>query len=154
MKKWLSIIIVTIGLTATSTTTLISCKKTEKLNNKNNPNTPKTQEIKQAQQPPEGSNWKLIDRDNFVKENNEKNNKWYILIAKQMQSDNFSIIKFNFSNELIWKVGEHRGHRINNRWYVYINSLYRWDGVGEPQILTIDKNTGEITDWKEQKGTE
>ncbi|WFG99858.1 hypothetical protein M1771_07605 [Spiroplasma citri] len=31
--------------------------------------------------------------------------------------------------------------------------LYRWEGVGEPQIPTIDKNTGEITDWKEQKGT-
>ncbi|QED24812.1 spiroplasma phage ORF1-like family protein [Spiroplasma citri] len=98
-------------------------------------------------------NWKLIDRDNFVKENNEKNNKWYILIAKQMQSDNFSIIKFNFSNELIWKVGEHRGHRINNRWYVYINSLYRWDGVGEPQLPTIDKNTGEITDWNSYQQT-
>nr|CAK99769.1 plectrovirus spv1-r8a2b orf 1 n-terminal and c-terminal truncated transmembrane protein [Spiroplasma citri] len=98
-------------------------------------------------------NWKLIDRDNFVKENNEKNNKWYILIAKQMQSDNFSIIKFNFSNELIWKVGEHGGHIINNRWYVYINSLYRWDGVGEPQLPTIDKNTGEITDWNSYQQT-
>ncbi len=64
-----------------------------------------------------------------------------------MQSDNFSIIKFNFSSELIWKVGEYGGHRINNRWYVYINSLYRWDGVGEPQIPTINQNTGEITKW-------
>ncbi|WFG97462.1 DUF3688 family protein [Spiroplasma citri] len=98
-------------------------------------------------------NWKLIDRNNFVKENNEKNNKWYILIAKQMQSDNFSIIKFNFSNDLIWKVGEHGGHIINNRWYVYINSLYRWDGVGEPQLPTIDKNTGEITDWNSYQQT-
>ncbi len=92
-------------------------------------------------------NWKLINRDNFVKENNKKNNKWYILIAKQMQSDNFSIIKFNFSSELIWKVREYGGHRINNRWYVYINSLYRWNGVGEPQIPTINQNTGEITKW-------
>ncbi|ALA98119.1 Spiroplasmavirus-related protein [Spiroplasma kunkelii CR2-3x] len=89
-------------------------------------------------------NWKLINRDNFVKENNEKNNKWYILIAKQMQSDNFSIIKFNFSSELIWKVGEHGGHRINNRWYVYIHSLYRWDGEGEPETPTINKDTGEV----------
>ncbi|ALA97242.1 Spiroplasmavirus-related protein [Spiroplasma kunkelii CR2-3x] len=68
-----------------------------------------------------------------------------------MQSDNFSIIKFNFSSELIWKVGEHGGHRINNRWYVYIHSLYSWDEVDEPQIPTINQNTGEITDWKEQK---
>ncbi|WP_277938962.1 hypothetical protein [Spiroplasma citri] len=35
-----------------------------------------------------------------------------------------------------------------------IKLLYRWDGDGEPQLPTIDKNTGEITDWKEQKGTE
>ncbi|APE74902.1 lipoprotein [Spiroplasma citri] len=152
MKKWLSII-GAIGLTATSTTTLISCEKSKKPNN-NEENKPTPKPSYNPQKPPEGSNWKLIDRDNFVKENNEKNNKWYILIAKQMQSDNFSIIKFNFSNELIWKVGEHRGHRINNRWYVYINSLYRWDGVGEPQLPTIDKKTGEITDWKKQKGTE
>ncbi|WFH01040.1 DUF3688 family protein [Spiroplasma citri] len=98
-------------------------------------------------------NWKLIDRNSFDNEFSTKNNKSYILIAKQMQSDNFSIIKFNFSNELIWKVGEHRGHRINNRWYVYINSLYRWDGDGEPQIPTIDKNTGEITDWNSYQQT-
>ncbi|WFG95509.1 DUF3688 family protein [Spiroplasma citri] len=98
-------------------------------------------------------NWKLIDRNNFENEFSTKNNKSYILIAKQMQSDNFSIIKFNFSNELIWKVGEHRGHRINNRWYVYIKALYRWDGDGEPQLPTIDKNTGEITDWNSYQQT-
>ncbi|WP_151202523.1 DUF3688 family protein [Spiroplasma phoeniceum] len=33
-------------------------------------------------------------------------------------------------------------------WYI-VNSYYRWDGNGEPQIPTIDKNSGEITDWKE-----
>ncbi|ALA98120.1 Spiroplasmavirus-related protein [Spiroplasma kunkelii CR2-3x] len=145
MKKWISII-GAIGLTATSTTTLISCNK-ENNNNENKENN-KTKLSYNPQQPPENSNWKLINRDNFVKENNEKNNKWYILIAKQMQSDNFSIIKFNFSSELIWKVGEHGGHRINNRWYVYIHSLYRWDGAGEPETPTINKDTGEITDWK------
>ncbi|AXF96703.1 lipoprotein [Spiroplasma phoeniceum] len=149
MKKWLSII-GAIGLTATSTTTLISCKKE---NNNKNEEDNKPKPSYNAQQPPKDSNWKLIDKDNFVKENNEKNNKWYILIAKQMQSDNFSIIKFNFSSELIWVIGQYGGHRINNFWYVYINSLYRWDGDNEPQIPTIDKNTGEITDWKEQKGT-
>ncbi|WFG98130.1 DUF3688 family protein [Spiroplasma citri] len=35
-----------------------------------------------------------------------------------------------------------------------IKSLYSWGGNGEPQIPTIDKNTGKITDWKEQKETE
>ncbi len=144
MKKILSIL-GTIGITTTSTKSLISC---EKPNNNENKGSNKPEPTPEPQQPPKNSNWKLINRDNFVKENNEKNNKWYILIAKQIQSDNFSIIKFNFSSELIWKVGEYGGHRINNRWYVYINSLYRWDGVGEPQIPTINQNTGEITEWK------
>ncbi len=146
MKKLLSIL-GTIGLTATSTTSLVACDKPKPNNNSENGGN-KPEPTPEPQQPPKNSNWKLINRDNFVKENNEKNNKWYILIAKQMQSDNFSIIKFNFSSELIWKVGEYGGHRINNRWYVYINSLYRWDGVGEPQIPTINQNTGEITEWK------
>ncbi len=146
MKKLLSIL-GTIGLTTTSTTSLVACDKPKPNNNSENGGN-KPEPTPEPQQPPKNSNWKLINRDNFVKENNEKNNKWYILIAKQMQSDNFSIIKFNFSSELIWKVGEYGGHRINNRWYVYINSLYRWDGVGEPQIPTINQNTGEITEWK------
>ncbi len=146
MKKLLSIL-GTIGLTATSTTSLVACDKPKPNNNSENGGN-KPEPTPEPQQPPKNSNWKLINRDNFVKENNEKNNKWYILIAKQMQSDNFSIIKFNFSSELIWKVGEYGGHRINNRWYVYINSLYRWNGVGEPQIPTINQNTGEITEWK------
>ncbi|WP_424526298.1 lipoprotein [Spiroplasma endosymbiont of Glossina fuscipes fuscipes] len=55
MKKWLSIL-GTIGLTATSTTTLISCEKPN--NNKNGVgNKP---EPWNPQQPPENSNWKLI----------------------------------------------------------------------------------------------
>ncbi|ALA97241.1 putative lipoprotein [Spiroplasma kunkelii CR2-3x] len=68
MKKWLSII-GTIGLIATSTTTLISCNK-----EKNNENEASNQPDPSynPQQPPENSNWKLINRDNFVKENNEK----------------------------------------------------------------------------------
>ncbi len=146
MKRLLSII-GAISLVGTSTTSLVACDKPKPNNNSENGGN-KPEPTPEPQQPPKNSNWKLINRDNFVKENNEKNNKWYILIAKQMQSDNFSIIKFNFSSELIWKVGEYGGHRINNRWYVYINSLYRWNGVGEPQIPTINQNTGEITEWK------
>ncbi len=103
MKKLLSIL-GTIGLTATSTTSLVACDKPKPNNNSENGGN-KPEPTPEPQQPPKNSNWKLINRDNFVKENNEKNNKWYILIAKQMQSDNFSIIKFNFSSELIWKVG-------------------------------------------------
>ncbi|ALA97454.1 hypothetical protein SKUN_00559 [Spiroplasma kunkelii CR2-3x] len=53
MKKWLSIL-GTIGLTATSTTTLISCKKP---NNKNeNKENNKPELSYNPQQPPENSN--------------------------------------------------------------------------------------------------
>ncbi|PQM29664.1 hypothetical protein SMSRO_SF030650 [Spiroplasma poulsonii] len=33
--------------------------------------------------------------------------------------------------------------------YPNINfTVYRWDGINEPIIPTINKNTGEITDWQ------
>ncbi|AXF96911.1 DUF3688 family protein [Spiroplasma phoeniceum] len=79
-------------------------------------------------------------------------NKWYIAIVKKERTDDFSIIKFNFKDKLVWSVGVPY-HIINGVWYI-VNSYYRWDGDNEPQIPTIDKNIGEITDWKEQKGTE
>ncbi|WP_144416757.1 DUF3688 family protein [Spiroplasma kunkelii] len=42
------------------------------------------------------------------------------------------------------------GVKIKDIWYI-VNSLYYWNGVGEPETPTINENTGEITDWKEQK---
>ncbi|WFH01135.1 lipoprotein [Spiroplasma citri] len=134
MKKWLSII-GAIGLTATSTTTLMSCKKEN--NNKNEEdNKPKPSYNPQQpnpQQPPKDSNWKLID--DFVNEKNN-DNKNYIGIIKI--ENGFIIIKW---------IGKYIDYK-----YQYIN-IYRWDGVGEPTLPQIDKNTGEINDWKEQKGT-
>ncbi|ALA97398.1 hypothetical protein SKUN_00497 [Spiroplasma kunkelii CR2-3x] len=58
MKKWISIL-GTIWLTATSTTTLISCEKSEKPNNNKEENKPIIP-TPEAQQPPKDSNWKLI----------------------------------------------------------------------------------------------
>ncbi|WFG96545.1 lipoprotein [Spiroplasma citri] len=54
MKKWLSII-GAIGLTATSTTTLISCEKSKKPNN-NEENKPTPKPSYNPQQPPKDSN--------------------------------------------------------------------------------------------------
>ncbi|WFG95470.1 lipoprotein [Spiroplasma citri] len=134
MKKWLSII-GAIGLTATSTTTLISCKKENNNKNEeeNKPELPDNQQHN-PQKPPKGSNWKLIN--GFV---NEKynDNKNYIGIIKI--ENGFIIIKW---------IGKYIDYK-----YQYIN-IYRWEGVGEPTLPQIDKNTGEITDWKEQKATE
>ncbi|WFG96434.1 DUF3688 family protein [Spiroplasma citri] len=78
-------------------------------------------------------------------------NKWYIAIVKKQRTDDFSIIKFNFSDKSVWSVGAPY-HTINGVWYI-VNLFYRWDGNDEPETPTINKNTGEITDWKEQKGT-
>ncbi|APE74472.1 lipoprotein [Spiroplasma citri] len=63
MKKWLSII-GAIGLTATRTTTLISCKKENNNENGGGDNKPEPQY--NPQQPPKDSNWKLIPRVNDV----------------------------------------------------------------------------------------
>ncbi|KAI92503.1 DUF3688 family protein [Spiroplasma melliferum] len=80
--------------------------------------------------------------------NRNPDNKWYIGIVKKKQNDNFSIIKFNFSNKSIWDNSGVPYHIINDVWYLF-KSYYCWDGNNEPEIPTIDNKTGKITDWKE-----
>ncbi|WP_425380522.1 lipoprotein [Spiroplasma endosymbiont of Stenodema calcarata] len=128
MKKWLSIL-GAIGLTATSTTTLISC---EKPNNNENNGGNKPEPPYNPQQPPSESNWKLIDRTTAISE--QSSGKVYIGIFKV--DSEFNIIS--------WKAI--KGYFVSLYRY---KAIYRWDGNGEPQIPTIDPNTGEITDWKE-----
>ncbi|AXF95733.1 lipoprotein [Spiroplasma phoeniceum] len=138
MKKWLSII-GAIGLTATSTTTLISCKKENNNENGGGDNKPEPQY--NPQQPPEGSNWKLINyKDVDINNNNEK---YY-----------FGIRVYGSVNNWI-PYGPIKGKEIKQISNFYgCKAIYRWDGDSQPETPTIDKNTGEITDWKEQKGTE
>ncbi|WP_424526745.1 lipoprotein [Spiroplasma endosymbiont of Glossina fuscipes fuscipes] len=147
MKKWLSIL-GTIGLTATSTTTLISCQKPN--NNENGGNKP---EPNNPQQPPENSNWKLIDRNSFDNEFNRENNKSYLFLNL------FDVGRYGI---YLAKNNGNISQRKNNIWYLEtynpkdfvmfntanIKSLYRWDGNSELQKPTINKTTGEITDWK------
>nr|CAK99750.1 hypothetical lipoprotein transmembrane [Spiroplasma citri] len=149
MKKWLSII-GAIGLTATSTTTLISCKKE---NNNKNEEDNKPKPSYNPQQPPKDSNWKNIS-GTFNQEFNVRNNKWYIISARKPKTtDNYKIIKFK-NNDIDKPFGNvwNSGVALNEEWYSVIQ-LYRWEGVGEPETPTINENTCEITDWKEQKGT-
>nr|CAK99685.1 plectrovirus spv1-r8a2b orf 1 c-terminal truncated transmembrane protein [Spiroplasma citri] len=94
-------------------------------------------------------NWKLIPLDKL---NNNPDNKWYIGIVKKKQNDNFSIIKFNFSNKSIWDNSGVPYHIINGVWYLF-KSYYCWSGNDEPETPTIDKNTGEITDWNSYQQT-
>ncbi|PQP78853.1 hypothetical protein C6B38_03520 [Spiroplasma sp. ChiS] len=69
MKKWLNII-GAIGLTATSTTSLISCQKPN--NNENGEGDNKPKPSYNPQQPPKDSNWKLIGKNNYSNEIEKK----------------------------------------------------------------------------------
>ncbi|WFG96624.1 lipoprotein [Spiroplasma citri] len=131
MKKWLSII-GAIGLTTINTTTLISCNKENNNENGEGDNKP--------QQPPKDSNWKLITDFNWLKDNFD--NKYYFVIWKQSYSKEWEIMKFKHNIRYDMKIESY----IKNNSF---KGLYRWDGDGEPQTPTIEKNTGEITDWKE-----
>ncbi|WP_281042188.1 lipoprotein [Spiroplasma citri] len=147
MKKWLSII-GAIGLTATSTTTLISCEKSEKPNN-NEENKPTPKPSYNPQQPPEGSNWKLIDSslNNIQKEFEKYNDKWYFIIWKRGNSSHW------IWQSMFFKYDE-SAPRMTGAWLSSIKSIYRWDNTNKPKKIEFNENTGEITDWKEQKGTE
>ncbi|ALA97795.1 Spiroplasmavirus-related protein [Spiroplasma kunkelii CR2-3x] len=148
MKKWLSII-GAIGLTVTSTTTLISC---EKRNNNENRGNNKPELSYNTQQPPENSNWKLIDKNDRENEFLKPNNKWYFYV-RQFGSE-YKYEKFYFDDNFIKNKNTHWQHLKNGTDFIWKNnSVYCFSGSNEPQIPTIDKNTGEITDWKEQKGT-
>ncbi|KAI93144.1 lipoprotein [Spiroplasma melliferum] len=150
MKKLLSIL-GTIGLTATSTTTLISC---DKPNNKNIP----------CEKQDHG-NWKqqCYNDSSF----NDIDNKYYIVIWKGLNLEKWNIVKFNNNNEKIeiqidsgqelWKFDKQLMLDVGKGIILWNNdstgkifkSVYRWNGDTEPQIPEIDKNTGKITDWKE-----
>ncbi len=145
MKKLLSIL-GAIGLTATSTTSLISCEKPKSdINNENDGNKPEP--TWEPQQPPENSNWKLITDYNYFE--NNVDNKYYFVGWKNT-SNEWKIAKFKHDTSDVKKIGEViYVHSI--KYYAKNNNLkglYRWDGVGEPQIPAINSNTGEITEWK------
>ncbi|CAA35728.1 unnamed protein product [Spiroplasma phage R8A2B] len=83
-------------------------------------------------------NWKLITDYNWLKDNFD--NKYYFVIWKQSYSKEWEIMKFKHNMRYDMKIESY----IKNNSF---KGLYRWDGDGEPQTPTIDKNTGEITDW-------
>ncbi|KAI92508.1 lipoprotein [Spiroplasma melliferum] len=157
MKKLLSIL-GTIGLTATSTTTLISCEKPN--NNENGGNKP------EQQKPPEESKWKIPSTIN--KPLNGIDNKYYIVIWRNSENSNWKINKFlnnqetffiDFDSRLqkskvngFYDLGVLRQQSTMIYWHEdngnYFKSVYYWDGNGEPKTPDIDNN-GKITNWKE-----
>ncbi|WP_348736607.1 lipoprotein [Spiroplasma endosymbiont of Ammophila pubescens] len=137
MKNLLTIL-GTIGLTATSTTSLISC---EKPNNSENGEDNKPEPTTEPEQPPVKSNWKLIT-DKYI----PRDTGWYIISYKWFGE--FNIIKVNSSEKYGNDINKIIGSSFNN--YENIN-IYKWNLDNEPmgfQLPKININTGEITDWK------
>jgi len=113
MKKILSFL-GTIGLTATSTTTLISCEK---------PNNNENGGSNEPEQPPKNSNWKVVSDYNWLKNNSD--NKYYFVIWKQYNMKEWEIMKFKHDKPYDMGI---EFYIKNNRF----KGLYRWDGTGEP----------------------
>ncbi len=124
MKKLLTIL-GTIGLTATSTTSLISCEKPN--NNENGGGNKSKPKPEKPQEPLVESNWKLV-KNNYI----QRNTGWYIVIHK---------------NSNLWKIEKiNSSEKYGTRFFSDI--VYKWELNNEPQIPTINSNTGKITDWK------
>ncbi len=129
MKKLLSIL-GAIGLTATSTTSLISCQK---------PNNNENEEINKPEQPPENSNWELVD--NISNEDATKNkDKYYFVIYQNKNENNWKTYKLQMGKENDMPLFDGSKN---------LKAFYRWDSNGDPQTPTINPNTGKIKDWKD-----
>nr|WP_310622522.1 DUF3688 family protein [Spiroplasma citri] len=87
-------------------------------------------------------NWKLIDRSYLENEIKKPNDKWYI-----------SIIPYDGIYRIFKIKNNSEKNNFINRLFIEDYNVYRWDGNGEPEIPTIDKNTGEITDWNSYQQT-
>ncbi len=150
MKKILSFLGI-IGLTTTSTKTLISCKKPNNNENEGG-NKPEPEKI---QEPPKGSNWKLDNNPNFI--NYKIDNKWYIAIFIKNTKD-WYIINFLNNRENDKILGKFSFDGVSQNFYLSdlrncfkngdVKTVYYWNNTNKPQIPTINHNTGEITDWK------
>ncbi|GAA6238952.1 MAG: hypothetical protein SPLM_10690 [Spiroplasma phoeniceum] len=153
MKKLLSIL-GTIGLTVTSTTSLISCEKPNNNENGGDNKPEPTPEPKKRQQPPKNSNWKLDNNPNFI--NYKVDNKWYIAIFRNNTKDWYIIIFLNNSgNDKI--LGKFSFDGVSQNLYLSdlrnyfkngnVKTVYYWNNTNKPQTPTINKTIGEITDW-------
>ncbi len=71
-------------------------------------------------------NWKLV-KNNYI----QRNTGWYIVIHK---------------NSNLWKIEKiNSSEKYGTRFFSDI--VYKWELNNEPQIPTINSNTGKITDW-------
>ncbi|GAA6238942.1 MAG: hypothetical protein SPLM_10590 [Spiroplasma phoeniceum] len=154
MKKLLSIL-GTIGLTATSTTSLISCEKP-------NNNIPCKKE--------NHGNWK--QQCSQEKPFNEVDNKHYYVVWRGDKNENWKIVKLKNDIDIYepskWKLDKSSNYYLGmGRNGIYIRNIsgfiksktfnngysdtyfkvYRWYGTNEPNTPFISPKTGQITDW-------
>ncbi|WFH00159.1 DUF3688 family protein [Spiroplasma citri] len=80
--------------------------------------------------------------NNLKNEFKNYNNKWYIGIIPY--NEIYKIYKIKNNSEK---------NNYINRLFTKYDNVYRWDGIGEPELPIIDKNTGEITDWNSYQQT-
>ncbi|KAI92007.1 DUF3688 family protein [Spiroplasma melliferum] len=97
-------------------------------------------------------------------------NNFYFIIWRGRKSDKWEIVKYkniglNTSNTIIAtsktgaeldRVSHNFSFSNGSEWAdaknddgTYFKSVYRWDGVGEPNLPEINPNTGNITNWKQ-----
>lgn len=100
-----------------------------------------------SQQPPKDSNWKLINQKEFL----NLNNKWAIIILDDSSENIWRIIKIvpEWEEKLI-RLKILNNLQKNNQ-SKYQSYFYCWNGVGEPEMPIIDKNTSKIINWNEKK---
>jgi hypothetical protein len=154
MKKLLSILGVC-GLVGMSAN-LTACNKPNNNENGEN-NKPEPKPKPEPELPPKNSNWKLMPRaTNKLSHPNYLNiadNKNYIFIYNNDIPRNYKIVKiindgFNYPSNISKFIRDYIT-KYSTYWNAIVKASYRWDGIGEPITLPqIDKNTGEITDWK------
>ncbi|WP_353487311.1 spiroplasma phage ORF1-like family protein, partial [Spiroplasma phoeniceum] len=76
-------------------------------------------------------------------------NKWYFYISKK--SNEYITEKIYFDNNFINNQNTWWQHLKNDSNFIWnYNSVYRWDGDGNPKLPEIDKNTGKILKWNEK----
>ncbi|GAA6238961.1 MAG: hypothetical protein SPLM_10780 [Spiroplasma phoeniceum] len=125
MKKLISIL-GAIGLTATSTRSLISCEKPN--NNENGDNKPEpTPEPKKPQQPPKDNNWEEVYA--YDKPFNQVDNKYYFIIWRGDKNNDWNINKFyNSSGGSYYAVDEKSQIQLlfkKNEYFFGIKEFYK-----------------------------
>ncbi len=93
-------------------------------------------------------NWKLVNNYNSFVFNID--NKFYFFVFKPFNSKQWKILKFKHDTNNAKEIDGIPFIPSDIKVYVEMSKLkglYYWDGSDEPELPTINKNTGEIINW-------